>query len=125
MAVMLCFPTDNEEIENAAACADPLTATVPKTLEPSSNSTFPVGDPFFAVTVAVNVTDWPGVAEESEETSATEVAATDIMRRPSSVSIWLENGLPDDRRPFLFIKVNLADLYLYQICFAAYSLFAG
>jgi hypothetical protein len=66
---MLWVATEREEVGNVATPA-PLSVAVPNVLVPSLNVTVPVGVPeagLVAVTVAVNVTDWPktdGLADE-------------------------------------------------------------
>ena len=56
----------------------PLSVPVPSVVEPSLNVTVPVGVPApgdVAVTVAVNVTDWPNTDGLTDETSAVVVAS--------------------------------------------------
>src|SRR4051812_33714600 len=74
---MLCVPADSELVEKMATPL-PLTAPVPWTLVPSTNLTEPVGVPApgaTAVTVAVNVTDWPKTDGDAIGASAVVVLA--------------------------------------------------
>ncbi len=61
MMVMEWLPNDRLEVLSAAI-PDPLREDVPSEVAPSMNVTVPLGMPDpgeLAVTVAVNVTDWP------------------------------------------------------------------
>ena len=65
-------PTDNADVLNVAT-PEPFSVPVPSVVEPSMNVTVPVGVPepgALAVTVDVNVTDWPkteGLADDDTE----------------------------------------------------------
>ena len=55
------------------ATPEPFSVPVPRVVEPSRNVTVPVGVPepgALAVTVAVNVTDWPNTEGLAEDTTA-------------------------------------------------------
>jgi hypothetical protein len=73
---MECAPTVKAEVENTAF---PLTRPLdPRTVSPFLNVTVPVGVPLpgvTAVTVAVNVTDWPNTDGLCEELNAVELPA--------------------------------------------------
>ena len=69
MTVIECVPTDSAEVLNVAT-PEPFSVAVPRTFVPSSKVTVPVGVPepgALALTVVVNVIDWPkseGFADE-------------------------------------------------------------
>src|SRR5580658_2184914 len=81
--VIECVPTDREDVLKVAT-PEPFSVAVPRTVVPSSNVIVPVGVPepgALAVTVVVNVTDWPksdGLAE-----------VVTVVLVPSSLTVWL------------------------------------
>ena len=69
---MLCVATVSVDVVKLA-WPDPLRVLVPRDVAPSKNSTEPAGVPVpgaVAVTVAVNVTDWPNFDGFADEDSA-------------------------------------------------------
>ena len=85
-AVMLCLPSASLDVANEA-CPVASSATVASFLVPSMNAAFPDGIPppgAFAVTVAVNVTEWPLTDGFLEEVSAVALL--------SFVTVWVSAG---------------------------------
>src|ERR1022692_1701304 len=79
---MLCGPAASKLVESVATPAE--SGTVPRFVTPSRNETLPVGTtgipPWIAVTVAVNVTNWP-TAEGFTE--LTRVVVVGVKAEPS------------------------------------------
>src|SRR5271169_6059401 len=81
--VIECVPTDSAEVLKLAS-PEPFSVAVPSTFVPSSKVTVPVGVPepgAFAVTVVVNVIDWP------KSDGLTEVDTEALLA--SSLTVWL------------------------------------
>jgi len=73
---MECGPIARAALENVAL--PPLSVPVPNTVAPFLNVTVPVGVPLpgaTAVTVAVNITDWPNTDGLCEEITTVELPA--------------------------------------------------
>jgi hypothetical protein len=69
-------PAGSVVVLNVASCVEAFTVPVPSTVVPLLNVTVPVGlPPYAGVTVAVNVTFWPGFDGFLEETSVVLVLA--------------------------------------------------
>jgi hypothetical protein len=77
--VIVCDPTDNDEVVNDAVPCGP-TATLPSTVLPSVKLTDPDGSPDGEVTVAVNVTGSPQAAGFIDE-------ASDVLVTPSQFTV--------------------------------------
>jgi len=77
-AVIGCVPAASDDVVNVAT-PDPFSVPVPRVVPLSLKVTVPVGTPVlgaFAVTVAVNVTEFPAMEGSSEEVIAVEVPAS-------------------------------------------------
>src|ERR1700683_1825264 len=84
--VIECVPTEREEMLKLAT-PEPFSVAVPSTVVPSSKVTVPVGVPepgALAVTVVVNVTDWPKSDGFVDELT--------LVLVPSSPTVWLTAG---------------------------------
>jgi len=76
VAVIECVATESDDVPNVAF--PELNAPVPKGVAPSMKVTVPLGVPApgaTALTVAVNVTNWPNTDGWTEEVTAVVVAA--------------------------------------------------
>jgi len=86
-AVIECIPFASELVENTATPL-PFNVTVPMTVDPSRNSTLPVGIPLAMVTAAVNDAVLPTRVVVADELSEVCVAVS------WTVSLTAEEVLP-------------------------------